>query len=111
MKKILVLALLFVTVFSYGQTPVMYGGGVTMVKQDRFQRTLWDTADGMDTSDSYCVYKESTKVGSHIYLIGFNKEGEENMRLQIEEVFYAPQLEMCFVYQNGMEIRLRQKLF
>lgn len=95
-----------------GQVPAMYSGGSLMQKMDRIQPTLWKYADGMDTSDSYCIHRsfDSTKT-SVIYLIGFNEEGDENMRLVIEEAYYVPTLNICILYQNGMEIRLREKLF
>lgn len=95
------------------QSPVPYGGGstVTMQKVETFRPTLWDVADGMDIADSYCVYKETSKIGSRTYLIGFNEDGTENMRMVIEEVLMSSDNQFCFVYQNGREIRLRNPLF
>lgn len=95
-------------------TPVTYSGQSEyrpMVKVEKFQPTLWDTADGMDLADSYCIYKESSKAGGHLVLIGFNEDGSENMRMHIEEVFLSPDLNFCFVFQNGREIRLRDQIF
>lgn len=109
----LIIAFLLAAVInSSAQVPAMYGGGSLMQKMDRIQPTLWKYADGMDTSDSYCIHRmfDSTKT-SIIFLIGFNEEGNENMRLRIEEVYYVPTLSICVLYQNGMEIRLREKLF
>lgn len=115
MKNIILFILL--PLFSTAQPliPTTYGGEYQIKKMETVAPTLWKYADGMDTSDSYCLHKgvvikDSVKT-TQLFLIGFNKEGEENMRLSIEEGWYVPLLGMCFVYQNGMEIRLREKIF
>lgn len=109
---LIILFLVAGVIKSFAQVPIMYGGGSLMQKMERIQPTLWKYADGMDTSDSYCIHRmfDSTKT-SIIFLIGFNEEGNENMRLVIEEAYYVPTLNICILYQNGMEIRLREKLF
>ncbi len=114
MKHVLILLLSVLCNALSAQTPVTYSGQSeyrSMVKVEKFQPTLWETADGMDLADSYCVYKEDSKAGGHLVLIGFNEDGTENMRMHIEEVFLSPDLNFCFVFQNGREIRLRDQLF
>ena len=70
--------------------------------------TLWDYADGMEGFDSYCIFKSS--VDNNIYLLGFDEQGEVNLKLLIEQANYNFKLNQCTVIYNGTEIRLRQRL-
>lgn len=69
--------------------------------------TLWKYADGMEGYDMYAVYK--SMWDRKLYLIGFDSEGVQNLKVLIEQATFNEKLNQCTVIQNGTEIRLRQR--
>lgn len=89
-------------------TDQVHSGIVKPTVQKIVAPTLWDYADGMEGFDSYCIFKSS--IDKNIYLLGFDEQGEVNLKLLIEQANYNFKLNQCTVIYNGTEIRLRQRL-
>lgn len=71
--------------------------------------TLWKNADGFEGLDSYCVFKSS--VDKNLYLLGFDEEGNQIMKLLVEQANYNSKLNQVTVIYNGWEVRLWEQLF
>jgi len=71
----LVLFLCFIAYCAFGQVP-----------------TIWQSANGVPCPMSaYCVNMERDTAGNkRFYLLGFNPDGKQNLKLRVENITYDP---------------------
>ena len=71
----LVLFLCFIADCAFGQVP-----------------TIWQSANGVPCPMSaYCVNMERDSIGNkRFYLLGFNPDGKQNLKLRVENITYDP---------------------
>lgn len=87
------------------QIPV---GKAKTTERKIYPPTLWSQCDYFDGYDSYCIFKSS--VNKNLYLLGFDSEGEQRMKLKIDEANYNNHFNAVTVIYNGWEVRLYGKL-
>lgn len=89
-------------------TDQTYSGLVKTTQMKIVAPTLWGECDYFQGYETYLIYKSS--VDENIYLLGFDKEDEEVMRLKVDDVNLNQQLTVCYVTYNGWTIRLYNRL-
>lgn len=111
MKHILIILLAFSFNLSAQDivlTNHSYEGKVKTTERKIIAPTLWSECDYFQGYETYLIYKSS--VDKNIYLLGFNQEDEECMRLKVDDVNLNVQMTVCYVTYNGWTIRLFGKL-
>lgn len=79
----LVLFLCFIADCAFGQTP-----------------TIWQSANGVPCPMAmYCVNMERDTAGNkRFYLLGFNPDGKQNLKLRVENITYDPSWTRVIMY-------------
>ena len=112
MKHLLIIILV---AFSFGlsaqdiaSTNQIHSGLVKTTQMKIVAPTLWGDCDYFQGYETYLIYKSS--VDGNIYLLGFDEQDEEVMRLKVDDVNLNVQLTVCYVTYNGWTIRLYNRL-
>lgn len=115
--KYLLITLITLLAFSFNlkaqdmvTTDQSYEGFVkpTVMKAKIIAPTLWGDCDYFHGCETYIVFKSS--VDKNIYLLGFDKQDEEMLRLKLDDVNLNTQMTVCYLTYNGWTIRLYNRL-
>jgi len=111
MKHLLIILLAFsfnLSAQDIASTTATSTWGVRTTEMKVVAPTLWGDCDYFQGCATYIVYKSS--VDKNIYLLGFDEQDEEIMRLKVDDVNLNKQMTVCYVTYNGWTIRLYNKL-